>query len=194
MIRTSFGGTALTIAASLVTAAFTVSGSGAAAQETVQVAAQASAPVAPAVEQDAAPARPATLADMVATQAQPDSLSHDMRCLAGAIYFEAKSESLDGQLAVGRVIVNRSHSGRFPASYCGVVFQQSQFSFVRRHAMPAIHEDSAGWRRAVAIAQIADSGSWPAASEGALYFHAARVSPSWRMTRIARVDDHVFYR
>jgi spore germination cell wall hydrolase CwlJ-like protein len=142
---------------------------------------------------DVAP-KAATLAELVANQPQPDDLSRELNCLAGAIYFESKSESLEGQLAVGRVIVARSKSGRFPSSYCGVVFQRSQFSFVRGNAMPGIAKSSRGWKNAVAIAQIAHEGSWKSQVEGALYFHAARISPSWRMTRLARVDNHVFYR
>lgn len=136
----------------------------------------------------------ASLTELVDDQAQPGELSDEMRCLAGAIYFEAKSESLPGQLAVGRVVVNRARSGRFPASYCGVVYQPSQFSFVRGRSMPAINTGSRDWREAVAIAQIAHANSWKSPAEGALFFHAARVSPGWRLTRLARVDNHVFYR
>jgi spore germination cell wall hydrolase CwlJ-like protein len=135
-----------------------------------------------------------TLAALVSSQAEPEELSPEMRCLAGAIYFEAKSESLPGQLAVGRVVVNRAKSGRFPTSYCGVVFQPSQFSFVRGRSMPAINTASRDWREAVAIAKIADANSWRSPAEGALFFHAARVSPGWHLTRVARVDNHVFYR
>jgi spore germination cell wall hydrolase CwlJ-like protein len=135
-----------------------------------------------------------SLAELVAAQAAPEELSGELNCLAGAIYFEAKSESLAGQLAVGRVIINRSRSGRFPSSYCGVVYQRSQFSFVRGKSMPTINKSSKMWRNAVAIAQIANDGSWQSPVEGALYFHAARVSPNWHLTRIARVDNHVFYR
>ena len=135
-----------------------------------------------------------TLAEWVAEQPRSGEIPRELECMAGAIYFEAKSESLAGQLAVGRVIVNRARSGRFPASYCGVVFQRSQFSFVRGNAMPAINKASRGWQTAAAIARIAHEGSWTSPAEGALFFHAARVSPRWRLTRIARVDNHVFYR
>lgn len=139
--------------------------------------------------------RPAgSLEALVAMQSTDGDLTPEMRCLAGAIYFEARGESLAGQLAVGRVIVNRASSGRFPASYCGVVYQPSQFSFVRGRSMPAVRAGSAAWREAIAVARIADEGSWKSEATGALYFHAARVSPSWRLTRLARVDNHVFYR
>jgi len=135
-----------------------------------------------------------TLAELVAVQDIPETLTPELRCLAGAIYFEARGESQEGQLAVGRVIINRANSGRFPSSYCGVVYQPSQFSFVRGRSMPAVREGSAAWRSAVAIAQIADAGRWKSPAQGALFFHAARVSPGWHLTRLARVDNHVFYR
>ena len=158
----------------------------------------AAAPVQPrqdAVLQSAVVVEPTadTLAELVAAQPQGE-LSREIECLAGAIYFEAKSESLAGQLAVGRVVVARSRSGRFPDSYCGVVYQPSQFSFVRGRSMPGINRSSQQWRTAAAVAQIADDGSWKSPVEGALFFHAAHVSPGWRLKRIARVENHVFYR
>ncbi len=143
---------------------------------------------------DSAPVRAVSLASLVTSQPQPSELPRELNCLAGAVYFEAKSESLSGQIAVGRVIVARSKSGRFPNSYCGVVFQPSQFSFVRGGGMPGIARSSRQWRNAVAIAQIAHAGSWRSPVEGALYFHAARVSPGWRLARVGRLENHVFYR
>lgn len=140
------------------------------------------------------PVKAASLAALVAAQPQPAELSRELNCLAGAIYFEAKGETLAGQLAVGRVIVARSKSGRFPNSYCGVVFQPSQFSFVRGHSMPAIPKASKHWKNAVAVAQIAHTNSWTSPVEGALFFHAAYVSPGWKLRRVGRVDNHVFYR
>ena len=136
----------------------------------------------------------ATLASLVEQTPTPTDLSSELACLAGAIYFESKGESLAGQLAVGRVIVARSKSGRFPASYCGVVYQRSQFSFVRGRSMPRIDKSGRAWTEAARIARIAHEGSWKSPVEGALYFHAARVSPGWRLTRLARVDHHIFYR
>ncbi|MET0251927.1 MAG: cell wall hydrolase [Novosphingobium sp.] len=129
-----------------------------------------------------------------ATEEPAPELSRELNCLAGAIYFEAKSESLEGQLAVGRVVVARSRSGRFPDSYCGVVYQPSQFSFIRGRSMPAIDKSSRNWADAVRMARVADAGSRKSPVEGALFFHAAHVSPGWRLTRLARVDNHVFYR
>ncbi len=148
----------------------------------------------PSIPVPARAAAATSLAGLVTAQPQPSDLPRELNCLAGAIYFEAKSESLSGQLAVGRVVVARSKSGRFPNSYCGVVFQRSQFSFVRGGGMPGIARASRQWRNAVAIAQIAHAGSWRSPVEGALFFHATHVSPGWRLTRVARVENHVFYR
>jgi hypothetical protein len=119
--------------------------------------------------------------------------SREEECLAAAVYFEAKSESLDGQLAVAQVILNRAGSGRFPGSLCGVVFQPGQFSFVRGNGFPPIMRGGQDWREAVAIARIAREGTWKSKVSKALYFHASRVSPRWRLTRVASVGNHVFY-
>ncbi|WP_366857280.1 cell wall hydrolase [Novosphingobium sp.] len=139
------------------------------------------------------PRTAASLTALVERTALPDDLSSELNCLAGAVYFEAKGESLAGQLAVGRVIVARTRSGRFPTSYCGVVYQPSQFSFVHGGTMPVISRNSRAWGNAVRIARIAHEGSWKSPVEGALFFHAARVAPMNR-TRIAQIDHQVFYR
>ena len=136
----------------------------------------------------------ATLAETVAKLRSSDPGSREIECLAGAIYFESKSESLSGQLAVGHVIATRASSGRFPSSYCGVVYQRSQFSFVRGHTMPYIPRSSQDWKDAVAIAKIVDRKLQPSPMGKALYFHARRVSPGWRMARVGTLGNHVFYR
>ncbi len=135
-----------------------------------------------------------SLAALVAAHGEPEALDDDMKCLAGAVYFESKGESLEGQLAVARVIINRANSGRFANSLCGVVFQPSQFSFVRGGEMPPIRTAGRSWRQAVAIAQIAMQDSWDSQAEGALFFHARRVSPGWGKPKLAAIDNHIFYR
>ena len=145
------------------------------------------------VEPKAVPLDVDTLAELVAATPRPADLDDELRCLAGAVYFESRGESLAGQLAVAHVVINRAKSGRFPKSLCGVVHQPSQFSFVRGGRMPAIR-NAAQWNNAVAIAQIARDGSWKNHAPGALFFHARYVSPGWRKTRIAQIDNHIFYR
>ena len=201
----------LAVAATFITSLLSAEGSGVAAQPLstpvgiVQSAPQfTSQPVvqplpAPAVEvanEDTAqaPVDAGSLSQLVSATPTPSDLSNELACLAGAIYFESKGETLAGQLAVGRVIVARAKSGRFPASYCGVVYQRSQFSFIRGRSMPAINKGGRAWAEAARIARIAHEGSWKSPVEGALFFHAARVSPGWRLTRLARIDNHIFYR
>ena len=140
-----------------------------------------------------APVTADSLAELVAATPKPADIDSELRCLAGAVYFESRGESLAGQLAVAHVVINRAESGRFPKSLCGVVHQPSQFSFVRGGRMPAIR-NAAQWNNAVAIAQIARDGSWKNHAPGALFFHARYVSPGWRKTRVAAIDNHIFYR
>lgn len=135
-----------------------------------------------------------SLAELVAAVPTPSSPSRDLECLASAIYFEARGEPLMGQLAVGSVVVNRATSGRFPTSYCGVVYQPSQFSFVRGGRIPAINRDSVAWKHAKALATIADEGLWASPARDALFFHATHVRPGWKLQKVAQVSTHVFYR
>ena len=137
-----------------------------------------------------------SLADLVGMVDADTALTEEMHCLAGAVYFEARGEPLAGQLAVAQVIINRSEDNRFPRSYCGVVAQPGQFSFMRGSRMPAIRTGTTAWSRAVAIAEIADKGLWESEAGDAVFFHAKYVRPSWshRKTRLAQIDTHIFYR
>ena len=137
-----------------------------------------------------------SLQELVGDMPVEDSLSPDMRCLAQAVYFEARGEPLAGQLAVARVVINRAASGLYPADYCSVVAQPKQFSFVRGGRIPQANEGSQEWLRAKAIAQIAHQDLWECEADDALYFHATYVHPGWarRKTEVARIDTHVFYR
>ena len=146
-------------------------------------------------DEDSAPAKPAgDLTSLVAQLRGSDAGSRELECLAVGVYFEAKSEPLAGQLAVGQVIANRAHSGRFPSSYCGVLFQRSQFSFVRGGSYPSIARSSRQWQNAVAIARIVDQQLHESPVPHALFFHAKRVQPRWRLTKVGSVGNHVFYR
>ena len=144
---------------------------------------------------DAEPAVPSgDLASMVAELRSSDPGSAELECLAVGVYFEAKSEPLIGQLAVGEVIANRAKSGRFASSYCGVLKQRGQFSFVRGGRWPAVARSGRQWQNAVAIAKIVDRDLKNSAADKALFFHARRVSPGWKLKRVATIGNHVFYR
>jgi spore germination cell wall hydrolase CwlJ-like protein len=147
---------------------------------------------APALEQPAQPAR--TLADLVGAYAGGETADAESECLARAVYWESRGEPLSGQLAVAEVVINRARSGRFAPTLCGVVRQPYQFSFVRRGAIPQPPSGSRDWHIAVAIARIATERLADGGAPSALFFHARRINPGWRLTRVATVGNHVFYR
>jgi spore germination cell wall hydrolase CwlJ-like protein len=150
----------------------------------------------PVVQSLPEPAEAESLAELVSTLPEEADLSDEMKCLAQAIYWEARGEDLDGQLAVAQVIINRTETGRFPGNYCGVVTQPAQFSFVRGGRIPTVRAGTRAWHRAKAIARIAHDALWDSEVGDALYFHASRVRPSWANTKLARgtIDSHIFYR
>jgi spore germination cell wall hydrolase CwlJ-like protein len=147
-------------------------------------------------DQTSQAARPTgDLASMVAQLRAPEAGSRELECLATGIYFESKSEPLAGQHAVGQVIANRTQSGgRFPDSYCGVLFQRGQFSFVHGHSLPSVNHSNRQWQTAVAIAKIVDQGLQTSVAANALFFHARYVSPGWHMKRVASIGNHIFFR
>lgn len=163
------------------------------------VATHAIAPAFPEADDEDDGAEPAerdgrSLAALVDDYAGTETPDVETDCLARAVYYESKGEPLSGQLTVAEVIINRSRSGRFPSSVCGVVRQAGQFSFVRRGAIPTPPQASRDWRIAVAISQIAMQDLADGAAPRALFFHARHVNPRWRLTRVATVGNHVFYR
>lgn len=155
-------------------------------------------PETPEIEEVEAPAAPSasSLRDLVKATPTDFALSEQMQCLAGAVYFESRGEPLTGQLAVAKVVMNRSEDRRFPASYCGVVYQKAQFSFVKNGRMPRIRTGSAAWKRAKAIARIAHEDQWDSAAQDSLYFHAKYVRPAWSRRKAPRatINSHIFYR
>ena len=85
------------------------------------------------------------LVDKFATS---DQLDVQTNCLATAVYFEARGESLEGQLAVAHVVMNRAASGRYPPDWCSVVKQPAQVSFVRHGEFPQADTNCPAWRKA----------------------------------------------
>ncbi len=137
-----------------------------------------------------------SLGQLVAQTDADYALSEQMQCLAGAVYFESRGEPLAGQLAVAQVVINRAENASFPSSYCGVVYQRAQFSFVKGGQMPRIRTGSSAWRKAKAIAKIAHEGHWESEAADSLYFHAKYVRPGWSRKKAPRatINTHIFYR
>lgn len=145
-------------------------------------------------ETPTADAKTPKLAALVETNAAEIAVDAEEKCLASAIFYEARSESFEGQLAVAQVILNRVESGRFARSICSVILQPGQFSFVRGGTIPAISTTSKDWREALAIARIAQARLHRSGVNDALFFHATHVNPKWRLSRVTSIGNHVFYR
>jgi spore germination cell wall hydrolase CwlJ-like protein len=135
-------------------------------------------------------------------EAQPVAAGgEEWQCLAEALYFEARGESVPGQFAVAEVILNRVDSDKFPGSICKVVKQGAnrknacQFSFACDGIAEVIHEPSA-FEQAGKIARIMLDGAARGLTNGATYFHTLNVRPSWsrKFTRTATIGAHHFYR
>jgi spore germination cell wall hydrolase CwlJ-like protein len=136
-----------------------------------------------------------SLADLVVAYAATQVADRQQECLANAVYFEARSEPLEGQLAVAEVVMNRAASGRYPADLCSVITQKAQFSFIRKGKFPRANRDSEAWKKAVAIATIAQQKLAPTLPASVLWYHATYVSPSWgkRLTKQTQIGLHIFY-
>ena len=136
------------------------------------------------------------LSQLVAAQSNGPALDAEATCLATAVYFESMGESLEGQLAVAQVVINRAKSGQYPASLCGVVKQKAQFSFVRAGQFPRVDAGCEAWRKAQAIARIATASMAKVLPADVLWYHADYVAPSWgrRLARVDKIGAHIFYR
>lgn len=139
---------------------------------------------------------PPTLSELVDANNDGAPLDVQGKCLATAVYFEAMGETLQGQLAVANVVINRANSGEFPKSWCGVVKQRGQFSFVRNGRFPKINVRGEEWQRAQAIARIAAQDLTSALPDDVLWYHADYVAPKWRtnLTKVQKIGAHIFYR
>ena len=123
-------------------------------------------------------------------------LDEETNCLATAVYFEARGESLEGQLAVAHVVMNRATSGRYPPDWCSVVKQPAQFSFVRHGQFPQADTNSEAWKKAEAVAELAAANVVPSVGTDVLWYHADYVAPAWRhnLQEVEQIGAHIFYR
>jgi len=124
----------------------------------------------------------------------------ELVCLALAVYYEARSEPFIGQVAVAEVVLNRTHSARYPDNACEVVTQggtvrhRCQFSYYC-DGKPESPQNQRAWRRAVAIAKLTSNGVISAELEDATHYHATYVAPFWRdhYSQVATIGRHIFY-
>lgn len=134
--------------------------------------------------------------------AQPKpNRTQEWECLAEALYFEARGETVKGQFAVAEVIMNRVKSKRFPNSLCAVINQgtgkkyQCQFTYTCDGHAEVIAEPRA-YTRVGKVADAIIGGKAPKLTEGATHYHTTAVRPSWSRVykRTARIGVHLFYR
>ncbi|HEX4736083.1 MAG TPA: cell wall hydrolase [Allosphingosinicella sp.] len=153
------------------------------------------AAVAPKVDAVATTMQRLPLHDLIISFVDYKNQSAEEMCLAKAVYFEARGESIEGQLAVAQVVLNRAASGTYPPTICGVVTQPAQFSFVHGGAMPAPDTSSECWHKALAIADIAMKHLATSLASNVLWYHATYVAPAWgrQHLRVAQIGMHIFY-
>ena len=145
--------------------------------------------------------------------AMAESTEQSVECLSQNIYFEARSQSLAGQLAVGLVTRNRVLDPRFPNTFCEVVYQgptrpswkdQTKFYPVRNRCQFSWYcdgkadkiKDSKAFKQAKRVATyIIDRRDSFDVTDGATFYHAYYVKPAWAKTktRVAKIEEHIFY-
>ena len=136
----------------------------------------------------------------LASQPKPKGGS-EFKCLAEALYFEARGETVKGQFAVAEVIRNRVKSSRFPDSYCAVINQgtgrkhQCQFSYTC-DGKPEVIAEPASYATVAKVARATMDGKSADITKGAMFYHTTAVRPSWsrKFTNTARFGAHLFYR
>ncbi|HEU4476038.1 MAG TPA: cell wall hydrolase [Methyloceanibacter sp.] len=134
-------------------------------------------------------------------ESQAEFEERERRCLATAIYFEARGEPLRGQVAVSQVILNRVRSPLFPETICGVVYQGQnqkgcQFSFAC-DGKTDIPRNDAQWAQAQDISRQITAGElWLPEVGYSTFYHANYVSPRWAgsMNKIDKIGRHIFYK
>lgn len=137
-------------------------------------------------------------ADWLASQPTPNG-DEQFQCLTDAIYHEARGESVEGQVAVAEVVLNRVDDPRFPHSVCGVVRERGggscQFSWTCDGRSDRVSDGSA-YDLAGRIARAMLDGAPRDLTDGATYFHTTGVRPGWsrRFERTAMIGAHLFYR
>lgn len=123
-------------------------------------------------------------------------------CLTEALYFEARGESLAGQVAVAEVILNRVDSNRYPDSVCGVINQGTgngryacQFSY-NCDGKAEVFNETRALEQVGKIAKLMLDGAERKLTGGATHYHTKSVAPNWSRVfdRTATIGYHHFYR
>lgn len=146
---------------------------------------------------------------------QPDVIDYDqLECLALNVYHEARGESVEGQVAVSQVVMNRVRDRRFPNTICEVIYQGqiSQWYLEAKGEIVPLRNrcqfswwcdgrsdrprNMSAWGQALEVAAGVMRGEYSDITHGAMWYHASYVDPSWRysLLPIASIGDHHFYK
>ena len=138
----------------------------------------------------------------------------ELECMALNIYHEARSERIEGQVAVSQVVLNRKKSNFFPNTVCGVIKQAKISRWYLEHHNKAVPvrnqcqfswycdgksdspQDMRAWGHSLTIASQVMRGEHPDMTGGAMFYHAHYVEPYWKhtMLHVGNVGDHLFYK
>ncbi|WBF77617.1 hypothetical protein A73_73 [Escherichia phage A73] len=127
---------------------------------------------------------------------------NSVNALACNVYMEARGETVNGQMAVAFVTMNRMKHDKFPTTMKGVVYQASQFSWTLTKSSYNI-TDKDSWEGALSISkfvhklknnEILYKRFDP--TYGSLYYHTKKVKPVWRklLKRTVTIENHIFYK
>lgn len=119
----------------------------------------------------------------------------DTLCLAANIYHEARGETLEGQVAVAQVTINRTrYPDKFKSTLCGVVYHYKQFSWTI--TKPELIKDKKAWEtsKQVALSVLKNYDNYP--YNPATYYHTKKVKPHWAKNKqvVAIIGNHIFYK
>ncbi len=129
------------------------------------------------------------------------AFTQEEMCIAQAVYFEARSEPLVGQVAIAEVILNRIVDARYPGTACNVVFQNQhlrnkcQFSFAC-DGQSDRPKNAAAWEKSLKVVALVMKGERSGVAKRATHYHASYVSPRWsaHLSKLGQVGSHIFYR
>jgi len=123
----------------------------------------------------------------------------ELQCMSESIYYEAATQSLVGKIAVGQVVLNRMNKPNYPNTVCGVINQRlgDTCMFSWKCAEPAAIKNSKAWTQSQQVAYdllSRDRKDMVDITEGATHFHGTGVNPGWKLRKVAKIDDHLFYK
>ena len=123
----------------------------------------------------------------------------DRSCLARVIYHEARLEPPTGRIAIAQLVLNRTLSGIWPDTICGVAMQGAQegrCAFAFACAKGAAEPQGDAWQQAQRTAdQVLGGQAWVAGVKDAIHVHRHDEQPVWRLALqpLARIGSHIYY-